>query len=316
VASLRAISFVLLIFLSGTLYPQSPPEQAQPYTIALDVDQVVLDVSVLNRKGGFVSGLEKEHFQVYDNGRLQEIEYFAHEDVPVTIGVVVDASGSMRPKRAEVISAGLAFIQASNPNDELFLIYFNNDVSVGLGPEQKFTNELPVLREALLRLTCVGQTALYDAVGGALEHLQEGRFDKKALLVISDGADNVSRRKFSDVLEMTRRSKAVIYTISLYDEENSDRNARILGSLSKASGGEFFSPSSVSEIVELCRRIARDIRNLYTISYKPSEGSRDGSYHSIKVEAKAPGQERLTVRSREGYFSPARLAAGEDSRCQ
>jgi Ca-activated chloride channel family protein len=150
----------------------------------------------------------------------------------------------------------------------------------------------------------VGQTALYDAVGGALEHLQQGRYDKKALLVISDGADNVSRRKFSDVLEMTRRSNAVIYTISLYDEENSDRNTRILGSLSKASGGESFSPSSLSEIVELCRRIAKDIRNLYTISYKPSEGSRDGSYHTIKVEVKAPGQERLIVRSREGYFSP------------
>jgi Ca-activated chloride channel homolog len=316
VTSLGAIGFVLLISLSGPLYPQNPPEQAKPYTIALDVDQVALDVSVLNKKGGFVSGLEKEHFRIYDNGRLQEIEYFAHEDVPVTIGVVVDASGSMAPKRAEVISAALAFIQASNPDDEMFLIYFNNDVSAGLEPEQKFTNKLPVLREALLRLTCVGQTALYDAVGGALDHLQEGRYDKKALLVISDGADNASRRKLNDVLEMTRRSKAVIYTISLYDEENTDRNGKILGTLSKTSGGEFFSPSSVSEIVELCRRIAKDIRNLYTISYKPSTGSRDGSYHSIKVEVRAPGQERLIVRSREGYFSAAPPAPSEDPRCQ
>jgi Ca-activated chloride channel homolog len=127
VRSLRAIVFVLLITLGGPLYPQNPPEEAKPYTIALDVDQVVLDVSVLNKKGGFVSGFEKGNFRIYDNGRLQEIEYFAHEDVPVSIGVVVDASGSMAPKRAEVISAALAFIQASNPDDEMFLIYFNND---------------------------------------------------------------------------------------------------------------------------------------------------------------------------------------------
>jgi Ca-activated chloride channel homolog len=316
VRSLRAICFILLLSFSGTLYPQNPAEQPRPFTIALNVDQVVLDVAVLNKKGGFVSGLEKEHFRIYDNGRLQEIEYFAHEDVPVTIGVVVDASGSMGPKRAEVISAALAFIQASNPNDELFLIYFNNDVSAGLEPGQKFTNKLPMLREALLRLPCVGQTALYDAVGGALEHLQDGQYDKKALLVISDGADNASRRKFSDVLEMTRRSNAMIYTIALYDEENSDRNERVLGALSKASGGRFFSPSSVNEIVELCRRIAKDIRNLYTLSYKPSEGSRDGSYHSIKVEVKAPGQERLIIRSREGYFAPGHEIPSENSRCQ
>jgi VWFA-related protein len=225
--------------------------------------------------------------------------------VPVTIGLVVDGSGSMRPKRSYVIAAAMAFAQASNREDELFTLNFNDDVSYGLAPGQGFTNDLAQLRTALLGLECEGRTALYDAVAEALQHVKTGKFDRKALLVVSDGEDTHSSMDFEDVLQMARESGATIYTISAYDPASARHNTRILKKLSKVSGGQFYFPTTTPEIVSVCRQIAKDIRNRYTIAYTPTNLVRDGAYRRILVKAVARNGQKLAVRAREGYYAPA-----------
>lgn len=279
-------------------------EQANPYTISLDVDQVVLDVTVQDHDGGFVSGLDKSNFQVYEDGRHQAIDFFHHGDVPVTVGLVVDNSGSMRTKRSQVVLAALAFLQGSYPQDENFVINFNEKASFGLHSGEEFTNSVSQLRNALIETACAGQTALYDALTVGLQHLKNGHHEKKVLLVISDGGDNASQHRFQDVLTMAQQSDATIYTIGLYDPENKDQNPKVLKRLAKVSGGECFLPSSISDVTNICQRIAKDIRNQYTIAYTPSNTTRDGRYRTVKVAIKAPRHDKLLVRTREGYFAP------------
>ncbi len=191
---------LLPVFCEG-LGAQKPeaglPEQDKDFTLSLDVQLVALNVTVLDRKGSFVPGLTKENFQVFENGQPQEIQLFYNEDVPLTIGLVVDSSGSMRDRRREVVSAALAFVEASKPEDEMFVVNFNEEVQLGLAPDQPFSSNVAQLREALSRLVVRGQTSLYDALWLAMEHLKKGRHDKKALVVLSDGADNASKHSFS-----------------------------------------------------------------------------------------------------------------------
>jgi Ca-activated chloride channel homolog len=253
--------------------------------------------------GGFVSELDKECFQVYEDSRPQKIEYFQRGDAPVTIGLVVDNSSSMRPKRLQVIAAALAFIQSCNPQDELFVIKFNEKVVFGLSPHELFSNSVTRLRDALIGSPPAGQTALYDAVALALGHLQKGRHDKKALLVISDGGDNASQHKFRDLLMMAQQSNAILYTVAVYDERDRDHNPKVLKRLSKVSGGEFFSPSLVGQVSGVCRQIAKDIRNQYTLVYNPSNRTRDGKYRTIQVSVKSPRHKKCFVRTRKGYFA-------------
>jgi Ca-activated chloride channel homolog len=289
----------------GIEVQKADTEETNPYTISLEVDQVVLDVTVQDHDGGFVSGLEKSNFQVYEDGRPQAIEFFHHGDVPVTVGLVIDNSGSMRSKRSQVVIAALAFVQGSYPQDETFVVNFNEKASFGLHSGGEFTNSISQLRNALIQTACAGQTALYDALSVGLQHLKNGHHEKKVLLVISDGGDNASRHKFQDVLTMAQQSNATIYTIGLYDPENKDQNPKVLKRLAKISGGECFLPSSVSDITNICERIAKDIRNQYTIAYTPSNTARDGRYRTIKVAVKAPHHDKLIVRTREGYFAPS-----------
>jgi Ca-activated chloride channel homolog len=281
------------------------------YTIILNVDQVVLDVSVLDPEGGFISELGKECFQVYEDSRPQNIEFFRRGDVPVTIGLVVDNSGSMRPKRPQVVAAALAFIQSCNPQDELFVIKFNEKVVFGLSPHELFSNSVTHLRDALIGNPPAGQTALYDAIAMGLGHLQKGRHDKKALLVVSDGGDNASQLKFRDLLTMAQQSNAILYTVALFDEQDSDRNPKVLKRLSKVSGGEFFSPPSISEVSDVCRQIARDIRNQYTLVYNPTNNARDGKYRTIQVTVNSPRHKKCVVRARKGYFAPVASASNQ-----
>ena len=186
------------------------PEQEKNFTLSLDVQLVALNVTVLDRKGSFVPGLTKQSFQVFENGQPQEIQLFYNEDVPLTIGLVVDSSGSMRDRRREVVSAALAFVEASKPEDEMFVVNFNEEVQLGLAPDQPFSSNVAQLREALSRLVVRGQTSLYDALWMALEHLKKGQHDKKALVVLSDGADNASKHTFRETLAAAQRSQATI----------------------------------------------------------------------------------------------------------
>ena len=272
--------------------------------VRLNVDLVVLHTTVQSSKRAFVSGLRKEDFHVYEDGVLQQIDSFGHEDIPVTVGLVIDNSGSMRPKRVEVIAAALAFARSSNANDQVFVVNFNENVSFGLPADMTFTDRVDQLEVALSRIATNGRTALYDAVATALGHLKKGNRDKKVLIVISDGADNASRHSLAQIITILKETETIIYTIALYDEGDPDQDPRPLKQLAKVTGGEAFLPESVKEVVPICERIARDIRNQYTITYSPTNTKYDGSYRVIQVKAVTHGRGALTVRTRAGYTAP------------
>jgi Ca-activated chloride channel family protein len=210
----------------------------------------------------------------------------------------------MGPKRPEVISAALAFARSSNPQDQMFVVMFNENVSFGLPDNTPFTDQVAQLEVALSRIAATGMTALYDAVAAALEHLKKGNRDKKVLIVVSDGGDNASKHNLAQIMAMAGHPDAIIYTIDIFVEEDLDRNPGALKQLAKDTGGEAFLPESVSEVLPICERIARDIRNQYTIAYVPTNRKQDGTYRVIQVKAEAPGRGRLFVRTRAGYYAP------------
>src|SRR5579864_2146888 len=271
-------------------------QETGQYTIRTTSRLVLLDVGVKDAAGGLVPGLAKSNFEVYENGKQQQITQFAHEDNPVTVGLVVDESGSMRPKQPEVITAALAFIQASNPQDEIFVINFNEKPRRGLPDIQLFSDNVEQLRAALWRGVPEGRTALYDAIEMALHQLDFGRREEKTLIVISDGGDNVSVHKLQDVMHDVLDSVATIYTIGIFTEDDPDKNPGVLNRIARVRGGAAYFPKNLDEVVPICREIAKDIRTRYTIGYIPSEGKT--SERRIKVVARSPSGKRLVVRTR------------------
>jgi Ca-activated chloride channel homolog len=306
-------ALVLLLALPGVARPQaalaSMPRTADPYKISVSVSSVVLRATVENHKGSLVSGLGKDDFQVYEDGALQQIEYYSHEDIPVTVGLVLDNSGSMGPKRDVVIAAAMAFARSSNPQDQMFVVNFNEHVSFGLPADMPFTDQPAQLQIALSKFKTKGETALYDALAAAIEHLKVGNRDKKVLIVVSDGGDNASKYKLSQILAMAGQSDAIIYTIGIYTDEDPDQNPTALRALSKATGGEAFFPQSIPDVVPVCEQIAHDIRNQYTLAYTPANRNSNGAYRAIQVKATAPGHGRMTVLTRAGYYAPAKPQA-------
>jgi VWFA-related protein len=272
---------------------------------------VILSATVLDRHNALVSGLEKDNFQVYENHVLQQIKDFGHEDVPVAVGLVIDNSGSMGQKRADVIAAALSFAQSSNPRDQMFVVNFNEHVSYGLPPNMPFTDRRDQLQLALSTITTVGETALYDAIATALDHLKQSNYDKKVLILISDGGDNASEHSLAQVIEMAKHSAAIIYAIGIFDEQDGDQNPGVLKRFAKETGGEAFFPESSKEIPSICEGIARDIRNQYTLAYVPIISDQDGGYRIVEVRVSAPGHGRLSVRTRAGYFLPSALSPSE-----
>ncbi len=302
--------------LPGVHQKQDVPQssQAPPYVLRTNVDLVVLRATVRDHKGAPISGLGKENFQVFEDKVLQPIESFSHEDVPVTIGLVIDNSGSMRPKHADVTAAALAFVRSSNPEDQIFVVNFNEHVSMGLPSNVPFTNNATQLETALTKNAMTGMTALYDAITVALEQVQKGKWDKKVLIVVSDGGDNASKRSLAQVMSMVNQSNALVYTIGIFDVSDEDKNPHVLKQLSSASGGESFSPQSLPEILPICEQIAHDVRSQYTITFAPVNKTQDGAYRSISVRARATGGgRRLTVITRAGYSAPSNLHASESS---
>jgi Ca-activated chloride channel family protein len=274
-------------------------EEPSDFTIRTTSRLVLLDVSVKDASGGLVSGLSQDNFKVYENGQPQPITQFANADIPVTVGIAVDESGSMRPKRAEVVTAALAFNQASNPMDEMFIVNFNERARRGLPDNVLFSDNVQQLRLALYQGQPEGRTALYDALEMSLQHLEFGRRDKKALVVISDGGDNHSTHTLEDVTHDVLRSVATIYTVGLYDEDDPEKNEGVLKKLAQVSGGVFYHPQTLEDVVPICRQIAQDIRTRYTIGYVPSaEGKAE---RHIKVVASSPEHAKLVVRTRTSY---------------
>lgn len=314
-----ALSLLTLGLLSAAypLVPAAPQQTSQrtdEYRIRTDVNLVVLHATVLNERGHFVDNLKPEHFRILENGVEQKLEIFRREDIPVTVGLVIDNSGSMRAKRERVRSAAMAFIEASNPNDEMFIVNFNDDYYLDI--EKDFTNNIEDLRAALERVDARGSTALYDALIGSLDHLKKGTRDKRTLLLISDGDDNASRNSLERVMQEVQLSDAVIYSIGLFADE-SRRQIRklrkILTEIATMSGGLAFFPEELHDVEAICLQIAHDIRNQYTLAYYPTNRARDGTFRRVKVELRAPrSYGKLNVRTRTGYFAPkAEVPAGQ-----
>ena len=293
--------------------PQAPPagQKSDDYRIRRDVNLVVLHATVLDERGRFVPDLKQENFRVLEDRVEQKLSLFKREDIPVSVGLVIDNSGSMRDKRERVNIAALTFVRTSNPQDEVFIVNFNDDYYLDL--DKDFTSNINEMKEALERIDSRGSTAFYDALIGSLDHLKKGTRDKKVLLVITDGEDNASRKSLEVAVQEAQRSDAVIYAIGLLSQESkraAKRARQALTMLTQATGGLAFFPEGAQDAEAICAQIAHDIRNQYTLAYYPTNTRRDGSFRAVQVEVLPPkGRGKFSVRTRSGYYAQ-RSAAG------
>jgi VWFA-related protein len=272
----------------------------------VDVNLVVLHTTVIDDRGRFADGLKQENFRVLEDKVEQKLSLFKREDIPVSMGLVVDNSGSMRDKRPRVNQAALTLVEASNPQDEAFVVNFNDDFYLDL--DKDFTNSVPELKEALERIDSRGSTALYDAVIGSLDHVKKGKKDKKVLLIVTDGEDNTSHNSLEKAVREIQKTDTVIYAIGLLSEESkksAKRAKRALEEITKASGGLAYFPENVEDVRSICEQVAHDIRNQYTLAYYPTNAKRDGTFRAVQVEMIPPrGRGRLQARTRNGYYAP------------
>jgi Ca-activated chloride channel homolog len=289
-------------------------QDAQPYRLSVNVDLVVLNATVRDQKGRVASDLREQDFEVFEDGLRQSIRLFRHEDIPVTVGLVIDHSGSMRPKLDSVIAAAQTFIHSSSPEDQMFVVNFNENVTLGLPTGIPFTNRPEDLTYAISRTPATGETALYDAIWKAREWTASGSRDKKVLIVISDGGDNASAHTLADVLHAGNKSNIQMFTIGIFDPDDPDKNPAVLKQLALSTGGEAFVPKELSEVVSVCESIAKDIRSQYTLGYLSSEGAQGAGYHSIKVLARQTGKAKLSVRTRSGYSNGGASGHNEGGR--
>lgn len=290
---------------------QDPSAAKQGSTIKVDVSLVVLHTTVLDDRQRFADGLKAENFRVLEDKVEQKLSLFKREDVPVSMGLVIDNSGSMRDKRPRVNEAAITLVEASNPQDEAFVVNFNDDFYLDL--DKDFSSSVPELKDALERIDSRGSTALYDALIGSLDHLKKGRKDKKVLLVVTDGEDNTSHNSLEKAIREIQKTDTVIYTIGLLGEE-SKKNAKhakqALEQIAKASGGLAFFPENVEDVHTICEQVAHDIRNQYTLAYYPTNTKRDGTFRGVQVEVIPPrGRGKLVARTRNGYYAPGTPAA-------
>lgn len=272
------------------------------FTISVDVDVALFNLSVLDNKGKTVTGLSADNFRIYEDGRQQTVKIFQPEDSPATVGIVIDNSGSMVNKRTDVVTAALTFVGASHPDDEMFVVDFNDKAWLALPDSAPFTGDPSQLRAALLRTGADGKTALYDGLELALNHLKKGTLQRKALVLLSDGADNASSTKLEDVLRLAEESSATIYCIGIYDPFEKDRNPGVLKRLANLTGGDVFFPHDPSELRDIWPKIAGSIRGQYTIGYLSDNTTRDGSYRKVTITAVDNRGKKLDVRTRSGYL--------------
>jgi VWFA-related protein len=299
-AALRLFCILGVLGVSGLVFSQGPTDTG---TISIDVTRVVLHATVREAKSGFVSDLEKEHFTVLEDGVPQKLLSFNREDEPVAIGLLIDNSQSMMNKRSHVVAAAKAFVRASKPSDQIFVLHFNEQLVYGLPSSTRFTDDRNLLDQALDKMRLDGRTALYDAIYEALKNLAHSDLSKKALLVISDGGDNLSVHKASDVVREADLSGVIFFGIGIYDPMDGDANPGVLRKLAQSTGGEAYFPKDLEGVVDLCETIARDLRNQYALSYAPSPNASGPHYHRLQVKVKDPKGRKLIVRARTGYYS-------------
>ena len=268
-----------------------------------DAARVVVDDSKR-----IVTTLDRSAFTVFEDGKPQSIISFHQEDIPVSIGILIDNSGSMREKRSKVNQAALNLVRASNPKDEVFIVNFNDEYYL----DQDFTNDLLKLKEALEKIDARGATALYDAVVASAEHLKRNaRLEKKVLLIVTDGEDNASNETLEQaVKQLQEENGPSVYAIGILgDEEHPKRAKRALEIMAQRTGGIAFFPKSLDEVDAISRTVASDIRSQYAIGFKPTNPRGNGGFRQIRVEARSKGRGKLMVRTKSGYYAGGKSAA-------
>ncbi len=283
----------------AALYGQEPSGAV----FRADARLVVLHASVVDRNGKLVPNLPRTAFKVYEDDVEQQIKIFRREDVPVSLGLVIDNSGSMRDKRLKVEAAALALVRASNPQDEVFIVNFNDDAYLDV----EFTSDIKKMEEGLARIDSRGGTAMRDALYLSIEHLkQKGKHDKKVILVVTDGNDNTSNVTLERLIARAQQAEVLVYAIGLLSEEErreARRAKRGLDAITQATGGQAYYPKQLEEVHQIALQVAHDIRNQYIIAYSPSNQALDGSYRQIRVSVSGPN--RPVVRTRSGYYATA-----------
>lgn len=283
--------------------------QEQDPVFRSDTRLVVLHATVVDKNGHLVTNLPQSAFQVYEDGVQQQIKMFRREDIPVSLGLIIDNSGSMRDKRQKVEAASMTLIKASNPQDEMFVVNYNDEAF--LDTKKDFTNDAKELQDALTKIDSRGGTAMRDALRMSIDHVKEkGKKDKKALLIVSDGNDNASIVTLENLVKAAQQSEVIVYAVGILNEEDkreAKRARRALDALAEATGGQSYYPKELSEVEEIARQVAHDIRNQYTIAYSPGKQELDGTYRQIKVTVNAPN--RPQVRTRSGYYATGEKGA-------
>jgi VWFA-related protein len=310
----------ILLFAHLPLFGQQQAKQpanseggdAGDATFSTETRLVQLPVTVTEKNGRLVTNLPQSAFQVYENGVLQTIKLFKREDVPVSLGLVIDNSGSMREKRTAVESAALALVRDSNRQDEVFVVNFNDEAYL----DAEFTNDISVMEQGLTKIDSRGGTAMRDAIRMSIDHLKDkGRRDKKVILVVTDGNDNASNMGLPALVRLAQQDDVLIYAIGLLTEEEkreANKAKRDLGILVESTGGEVFYPKEVSEVEKIAHQVAYDLRNQYTIGYTPSNTALDGSFRQVKVVVKAAGNP--TARTRSGYYATREQSKAEQTK--
>jgi Ca-activated chloride channel family protein len=281
-------------------------DKAQNQTLKVDVDLVLVNATVTDQLNRYVSGLEQEHFQVWEDKFEQKIEYFSSEDVAMSLGMIFDVSGSMKDKISTSRDAAVTFLKTGNPEDEYFLVEFANRPEIA----SDFTTDISKLQSKIIFAPAKGMTAMYDAVYVGLEKLKTGNNPKKALLLITDGEDNRSRYTFQNVKDFVKEQDVQIYAIGITDEWNSQLSAgktgrAMLEELADLTGGRAFFPDSVYELEDICTKIAIELKNQYVIGFHSTNAAKDGKWRKLRLKVNPPkGIQHLNVRSKAGYYAP------------
>jgi Ca-activated chloride channel homolog len=299
-SSLAALSLLAFCSVRAQNAPAQPPPTEDP-TFSVGTRLVVLPVSVLNKDGKLVTDLQQKSFKVFENGVEQPIKVFRREDVPISLGIIIDNSGSMREKRQKVEAASLDLVRASNSQDEVFIVNFNDDPYLDV----PMTSDIKKMEEGVARIDSRGGTAMRDAIDSSMTYLKkEGKRQKKVLLVITDGNDNASTISLEKLVNRAEQNEVLVYCIGLLNEEE-HREARLakraLDNITRDSGGLAFYPKSPADVDAIALQVAHEIRNQYTIAYSPTVQEMDGSFRQIKVTVNGPGHPQ--VRTRTGYYA-------------
>jgi len=294
--------FSALAAAAGVLMAQKPDDA----TFRVDTRLVVLHATVVDKSGRMITTLPQSAFHVFENGVPQQVKLFKREDIPVSMGLIIDNSGSMRDKRQKVAAAAVALVKASNPDDEAFVVNFNEDPYL----DCDFTNQVPKLEQALSKIDSRGGTAMRDAIRLSIDHIKEkAKKDKKVILVVTDGNDNASLISLENLVKNAQQAEVIVYAIGLLSEEErreAKRAKRALDALTEATGGQAYYPKELADADRIAHQVAHDIRNQYIITYTPSNQALDGSFRQIKVVVNGPN--RPQARTRTGYYATPEMA--------